>query len=55
MLDIDDRFAANALHLAAADAIVLVFANAIQIGVNDLELQTRTSRIHNQNVHHSFP
>ena len=48
MLNLNDRFAANPLHFAAAYAIVLVLLDLLQIGSNYLELQTRASRVQNQ-------
>src|SRR6516165_8180945 len=41
----DNRLATNALNLTATDAIILELLDPVEIGGNDLKLQTGTSRV----------
>jgi hypothetical protein len=47
----DNCLAPDALNLTATDAIILVLLDPVEVGGNDLKLQTGTSRVENQNVH----
>ena len=50
-LDRNDRFSADSLNLAATQALIIVLRNPVKISSDQLELQTRASRVEYQNVH----
>src|ERR1700757_2892009 len=49
--DSDNGLAPDTLHLAAADAIVFFLFDLFEVGGNDLELQTGTAGVQNEDVH----
>jgi hypothetical protein len=55
ILESDDRLAANALHLAPTDAIVLMLFDSLKVGCNHLKLQARASQVQNEDIHDATP
>src|ERR1017187_2816738 len=51
LLERDNRLSTEAFHLAAADALILMLLDTIQIGCDDLKLQAGTSRVEYKDVH----
>ena len=47
----DDGLSTGALNFAAAETIVLVLLNALQVGCNDLKLQAGASGVEDKNIH----
>ena len=51
VLDGDDRFPANSLHLSTAQELILIVLDSLNIRGNHLELQAGASRIDDEYVH----
>jgi hypothetical protein len=51
--NMDDGFAADAFNFAAADAVVFVLFDSIEVGRDDLEFEAGATRIQNQDIHRS--
>src|SRR5262245_3323500 len=51
----DDCFSTDSLGLATAQALIGVLLNPIEIGRNQLKLQSRASRVEYEDIHHLSP